>query len=255
MCLIVIAFQVDAAYPLVVSANRDEFHSRPTQDAGWWSDQPDILGGRDLQAGGTWLAVHRSGRFAAVTNYRDAQATKMGLRSRGHLVTEFLQSNAPPADYLQSIRGPDYSGFNLFVSDGTSLAYLSNRDGATRELAPGIYGLGNATLDTPWEKVERSKMNLQRLLDDDAVNETSLMRLLGDRDKAPVDEVKSERLPFTTAHAISAPFIVLPDYGTRCSTVVLTNRDDRWSFFERRFDSGGDKLGETRYSFDRIDRL
>ena len=255
MCLIVIAFQVDAAYPLVVSANRDEFHSRPTQDAGWWSDEPNILGGRDLQAGGTWLAVHRSGRFAAVTNYRDAQATKIGLRSRGHLVTEFLQGDASPADYLQSIRGPDYSGFNLFLSNGTSLAYLSNRDGDARILAPGIYGLSNATLDTTWEKVERSKNRLQKLLDDDAVNETSLLRLLGDRDKGPASEVKSERLSFTKAHAITAPFIVLPKYGTRCSTVVMADRNNRWSFLERRFDAGGNKTGESRHSFERVDSL
>jgi len=254
MCLIVIAFQVDADYPLVVGANRDEFHSRPTQDAGWWPDQPDILGGRDLQAGGTWLAIHRSGRFAAVTNYRDAHPSHTGFRSRGHLVTEFLQSNASPFDYLQSIKGPDYSGFNLLLSDGVSLAYLSNRDGNTRELAPGIYGLSNATLDTSWEKVERSKNNLQTLISENAVNETSLMRLLGDRDKGPVNEVRSERLPFATAHAITAPFIVLPDYGTRCSTVVLAGRNDRWSFLERRFDAGGNKTGESRYSFDRVNR-
>ncbi len=253
MCLIVIAFQVDTGYRLIVSANRDEFHSRPTQDAGWWPDQPDILGGRDLQAGGTWLAVHRSGRFAAVTNYRDAHPSRTGLRSRGHLVTEFLKSDASPEDYLLSIRGPDYSGFNLLLSDGASLAYLSNRDDCTRELASGIYGLSNATLDTSWEKVERSKNSLQTLITENAVNETSLMRLLGDREKGPVKEVRSERLPFATAHAITAPFIVLPDYGTRCSTVVMAKSDDRWSFLERRFDAGGNKTGESRYSFNRVD--
>ena len=254
MCLIVIAFQVDANHPLIISANRDEFHARPTQDAGWWSDEPNILGGRDLQAGGTWLAVHRSGRFAAVTNYRDAYPSRIGLRSRGHLVTEFLQSDASPADYLESIRGPDYSGFNLFVSDGTSLAYLSNRDGDTRLLSPGVYGLSNATLDTTWEKVERSKIRLQKLLDDDAVNETSLLRLLADRDKGPTNEVRSERLPFAKAHAITAPFIVLAKYGTRCSTVVMADRNNRWSFLERRFDARGDKTGDSQYSFDRVDR-
>jgi uncharacterized protein with NRDE domain len=170
------------------------------------------------------------------------------------LVTEFLQSDASPADYLQSIRGPDYSGFNLFVSNGTSLAYLSNRDGDTRLLAPGIYGLSNATLDTTWEKVERSKIRLQKLLDDDAVNETSLLRLLADRDKGPASEVRSERLPFAKAHAITAPFIVLPKYGTRCSTVVMADQNNRWSFLERRFDASGDKTGESQCSFDREDR-
>jgi len=255
MCLIFVAFKVDADFPLVVGGNRDEFHGRPTQDAGWWPDQPDILGGRDLQAGGTWLAVHRSGRFAAVSNYRDAQPTRPGLQSRGHLVTEFLRCDASPFDYLQSINSSDYSGFNLLVSDGDSLSYLSNRDGEARELAPGIYGLSNATLDTPWEKVERSKRGLQELVRNGAVNETSLMRLLADRDKGPVDEVRSERLPFATAHAITAPFVVLPEYGTRCSTVVLADRSGKWSFLERRFDSSGNRTGESRHSFDRVDSL
>lgn len=255
MCLIVIAFQVDAGYPLVVGGNRDELHARPTQDARWWADQPDILGGRDLQAGGTWLAVHRSGRFAAVSNYRDAQPTRPGLRSRGDLVTAFLQSDASPVDYLQSISPANYSGFNLLVSDGDSLSYLSNRDGDVRELTPGIYGLSNATLDTPWEKVERSKRRLQELISNNAINETSLMRLLGDRNKGPVDEVRSERLPFATAHAFTAPFVVLPEYGTRCSTVVLADRDGRWSFLERRFDSNGRKTGESQHSFERVDSL
>ena len=250
MCLIAIAFGIDTEYPLLIAGNRDEFHARPTRAADWWPDEPDVLGGRDLQAGGSWLALHRSGRFAAVTNYRDAQSTRQGKRSRGHLVTEFLYASATPLEYLQSLDGSDYSGFNLLVSDGHALAYLSNRDGVARELQPGVYGLSNATLDTPWEKVERSKCALQELIDGKGVNETSLLRLLADRDKGPVDEVKSDRLPFATAHAITAPFIVLPDYGTRCSTVVLADKRNNWSLLERRFAADGSKTGESRYSFD-----
>ncbi|MGI9271124.1 MAG: NRDE family protein [Woeseiaceae bacterium] len=254
MCLIVLAFKTDSRFPLIVAGNRDEFHARPTHDAGWWSDQQDVLGGRDLQAGGTWLALHRAGRFAAVTNYRDAQPTRRGKRSRGHLVTEFLNSEQSPIDYVNSIEGDDYSGVNLLVSDGQSLACFSNRDGIARELPAGIYGLSNATLDTPWEKVSRSKEALQKLLDENAVNETSLMRLLADRDKGPVSEVRSDRLPFASAHAITAPFIVLPEYGTRCSTVVLGDQDGKWSLLERRFDAVGNKSGESRFSFDTVDR-
>lgn len=253
MCLIVLGFKADKQYPLVVAANRDEFHARPAHDAGWWSDQPDILGGRDLQAGGTWLALHRAGRFAAVTNYRDAQQTRRGKRSRGHLVSEFLSGSETPIDYVSSIDGDDYSGVNLLVSDGQALACFSNRDGIARELPAGIYGLSNATLDTPWEKVNRSKKALQDLLDNNSVNETSLMRVLADRDRGPVDEVRSDRLPFASAHAITAPFIVLPEYGTRCSTVVLADLDGRWSLLERRFDAAGKKSGESRFSFESID--
>jgi uncharacterized protein with NRDE domain len=254
MCLILIAFQSSADFPLLVAGNRDEFHARPAHAAEWWADDRDVLGGRDLQAGGTWLGLHRSGRFAAVTNFRDAAPSRGDKRSRGHLVSEFLRSRAAPLEYLRSIEGQHYAGFNLLVSDGQSLASLSNRDGAARELAAGVYGLSNATLDTPWEKIVRSKRALNALLSADAVNETSLFRLLADRDKAPAHEVTSEHLPFATAHAITAPFIVLPEYGTRCSTVVMADRHGRWTLAERRFNPAGAKTGESRFSFDRVDR-
>lgn len=250
MCLILVAFQVDASLPLLVAGNRDEFHARPSRAADWWPDDRQVLGGRDLQAGGTWLAVHRSGRFAAVTNYRDAAPSRAGKRSRGHLVAEFLQGCATPLQYLESIDGDRYGGFNLLVSDGRSLAHYCNRDGVARELPAGVYGLSNATLDTPWEKVERSKHILHTLLTDNAANETALLRLLADRNKGPSSEVKSNRLPFATAHAITAPFIVMPDYGTRCSTVVMADQQGRWSLLERRFSPSGDKTGESRFSFD-----
>jgi len=254
MCLIVIAFKTATDYPLLVAANRDEFHARPAHAADWWADDKDIVGGRDLQAGGTWLGLHRSGRFAAITNYRDAAPTRRGKRSRGLLVKEFLQNTLAPLDYLERIDGDSYAGFNLLVSDGQTLASLSNRDSMARDLSAGVYGLSNATLDTPWEKVERSKRALHALLADDAVNETSLLRLLADTEKGPAREVTSDHLPFATAHAITAPFIVLPEYGTRCSTIVMTDQHGRWSLTERRFDQAGEKTGESRYSFDRVDR-
>jgi uncharacterized protein with NRDE domain len=140
----------------------------------------------------------------------------------------------------------------LLVGDGLTLAYLSNRSESIGELSPGIYGLSNATLDTPWEKVERSKDKLRTQMDAGAVNETSLMRLLADRDKGPVSEVKSDRLPFKTAHAITAPFIVMPEYGTRCSTVVIAEQSGRWRFVERRFVPDGSKSGESSFSFDTV---
>jgi uncharacterized protein with NRDE domain len=249
VCLVILAFDAHKDYPLLVAANRDEFHARPTRKADWWPDAPDIVGGRDLQAGGTWLGVHRGGRFATVTNYSGAAGKKAGMRSRGHLVTEFLQGMQSPVEYLESIRGDDYAGFNLLVTDGTHLAYLSNRGGGLRELPPGVYGLSNATLDEPWEKVERSKNQLLQLLDAGRVSESQLLLLLGDRNKGPVDEVRTDHLPFATAHAITAPFIVTADYGTRCSTVVRADRNGRWNLQERRFDASGDNLGESRYSF------
>ena len=250
MCLVVLGWQQHPDYPLIVAGNRDEFHARPTKEAHWWPDKPDIVGGRDLQAAGTWLALHRNGRFATVTNFRDAELPSAKLRSRGHLVTDFLEASDSPLDFLNGIDGTAYAGFNLLVSDGASLAWLSNRSEGVRVLGPGVYGLSNALLDSPWHKVVRSKAGLERLIAQDKVNETELLRLLDDRTRAPVDEIETDRLPFATAHSISAPFIVLPDYGTRSASIVLSDSAGRWRLRERRFDSSGASTGDSAFKID-----
>lgn len=249
MCLVVLGIGQHPDYPLILAANRDEFHERPAQAAHWWPDQPDILGGRDLQAGGTWLALHKNGRFATVTNFRDAEPPSPKHRSRGHLATGFLESNSSPNEYLAGIDGDAYAGFNLIVGTASDVGYLSNREDCTRELPPGTYGLSNALLDGPWHKVESCKKNLSSMLAANAINETNLMRLMNDREKAPVAEVEPGRLDFAKAHAITAPFIVMPDYGTRCTTVVLAGTDGHWHFAERRFDPVGAITGESRFTF------
>jgi uncharacterized protein with NRDE domain len=249
MCLVVLGWQQHPDFPLIVAGNRDEFHNRPTKEAHWWPDKPEIIAGRDLQAGGTWFALHRNGRFATVTNYRDAESPSAKLRSRGHLVTDFLLAAEDPLDFLNTIDGEAYAGFNLIVSDGVRLAWLSNRARGARILAPGIYGLSNALLDSPWHKVIRSKAALDQLIAHDKVNETELLRLLDDRSKAPVGEIETDRLPFETAHSISAPFIVLPDYGTRSSSIAYCNNDATWQFLERRFDASGNRTGDTAFRF------
>ena len=249
MCLVVLAIGQSSQFPLILAGNRDEFHGRPTKKAHWWPDKPDVVGGRDLQAGGTWLALHRNGRFATVTNYRDAEPVSAKFRSRGYLVTEFLESDQRPLDYLARIDGPAYAGFNLIVGDAGQVAYLSNRDGAARELPAGLYGLSNALLDGPWDKVERSKQRLAALVDQDTVNETTLLRLLDDRERGPIEDVDSERLGFAKAHAMTAPFIVTPEYGTRCSTIVIVDQRGQWQMTERRFDSKGIASGDSRFTF------
>ena len=249
MCLIALSLGQSDQYPFILAANRDEFHARPTKSAHWWPDKPDILGGRDLQAGGTWLALHRSGRFATVTNFRDAAPPSPRLLSRGHLVTGFLESKLGPSDYLNTIRESAYAGFNLIVGTISEVAYLSNREDGTRSLGPGTYGLSNALLDGPWHKVERTREQLSSLVDRSDINETNLMRLMNDRGKAPVSEVEKGHLDFETAHGITAPFIVMPDYGTRCTTIVLGDKEGNWRFTERRFDPAGQKAGESRFSF------
>lgn len=249
MCLIALSIGQHAEYPLILAANRDEFHARPTKEAHLWPDMPGVLGGRDLQAGGTWLALHQNGRFATVTNFSDAKPPSPKLRSRGHLVTGFLKSDAAPLEYLATIEEDAYAGFNLIVGVAGEFGYLSNREEGLRALAPGTYGLSNALLDGQWHKVERSRKKLSTLVGDDHINETTLMRLMDDRAKASVAEVVPGNLDFDQAHALTAPFIVTPDYGTRCTTVVLADKDGNWQFTERRFDRAGRRTGDSRFAF------
>jgi uncharacterized protein with NRDE domain len=250
MCLLIVAVYSHPQWPLIVAANRDEFHARPTREAHWWPDHPDIVGGRDLQAGGTWLAMSRSGRFAAVTNFRDLQHETGALRSRGHLITDFLTCDRAPPGYLESIDPGRYAGFNLLVADRADAAYLSNRGAPMRALPAGVYGLSNATLDEPWNKVTRSRSRLEALIADDAVDESSLLHLLDDREKASAEEVETDDLAFSTAHALTAPFVVLPEYGTRSSTVLTLDIEGKVRFVERRFDERGRIKGESGFDFD-----
>ena len=195
--------------------------------------------------------MHRNGRFASVTNFRDAVPAAGNLRSRGHLVTEFLCSELSPTEYLGQLDGDHYAGFNLLVADGGDLAYLSNRGGGLQTLLPGIYGVANASLDAPWAKVERSKAALRSLIDSGRANETNLLSMLDDRKKAAVAEVESGHLSFDKAYAMTAPFIVQADYGTRCSSVLLQDNAGRVRFTEMRFDAGGNTTGRSDFSFAR----
>ena len=162
MCLVAFAWNAHPEYRLIVAANRDEWHDRPAAPAAWWNDHPQILAGRDLKAGGTWMGVTRSGRFAAVTNFRDPGDRKSTARSRGELVTAFLLGDETPAAFLTATKKVafDYNGFNLIVGDGNSLAYFGSSEGAIEILEPGIYALSNHTLNEPWPKVTMAKSAL-----------------------------------------------------------------------------------------------
>ena len=249
MCLVVFAWQAHPQYRLILAGNRDEAHRRPAQDAHWWPDNESILAGRDLQAGGTWLAISRSGRFATVTNFREGRTDKAGRKSRGALVTDFVAESLTNEAYESTIADDEFAGFSLLINDGKTMSYLSNRDELAAKLDPGVYGLSNASLDTPWSKVIRAKAGLESLIDNDGVNETELMRLLADRSPASVNDIKAGDLPFEIARALTAPFIVAPDYGTRSSSTVLWGTDGVIEFRERRFDPSGKTTGESCFRF------
>ena len=220
MCLIALAWQAHPDFPLIVAANRDEFHARAAAPARFWPEAPWLLAGRDLDAGGTWMGVTRDGRFAALTNFREPLAAK-GKRSRGFLVSEYLLSWADPIAYADSVRaeGGHYSGFNLLVADGERLVAVSNRGMAPTVLPPGVYGLSNHLLDTPWPKVRRARDALRATVRAPTVE--GLMHLLADDAAAPDEELPDTGVGPVLERLLSSPFIrsgrLFPLWGA-CTT-------------------------------------
>lgn len=237
MCLILIAYRPTEPLPLLVLANRDEFYDRPTEPASYWQEIPGMLAGRDQVYGGTWFGVNNP-RWAAVTNIREGtRAGNSQHRSRGWLVRDYLQGVLSPADYLADIQATksEYEGFNLLLGDGKELWYTSNRDGCNKRLEPGIYGLSNHLLDTPWPKVARGKAALENLLKRPSFDFDSAFDLLADTTLAPDSELPGTAVPLEWERALSAIFISMPSYGTRCSTLLMTEAEGRQVFVERRY--------------------
>ncbi|WP_447754678.1 NRDE family protein [Pseudomonas nicosulfuronedens] len=247
MCLIVFAWRPEHATPLIVAANRDEFYARPTLPLAAWEETPGLYAGRDLEAGGTWLGIAPDGRFAALTNVRDP-GQPLGPRSRGELVAAFLQGRQSPLEYLQQVarRASDYSGFNLLVGDGMQLCYFNPRVGPPAAVAPGVHGLSNATLNTPWPKLLNARSGLEAVLEKPDTG--ALLALLTDSRQASETELPETGVGLATERLLSSVFIASPTYGTRASTALIVQADGRREMLEHSFGPSGARLGEVRLS-------
>ena len=260
MCLLVVAWQAHPRYPLVVAANRDEFHERPTAPMAKWPPPNDILAGRDLRANGTWLALDRQRRFGVVTNFRDLQRPQPQAPSRGGLIPRYLSEGASPAAFFGALEAdaPAYAGFNLLLADRDSLWYGCNRtdsDGTpaqsrfARALAPGVYGLSNQFLDTPWPKLRRVRAEFEAWLARGTGTVQELFAILEDRTLVQEDqELPQTGLSREWERILSAPFVLHPDYGTRSSTVLLLEHAGAFDLTERRFDRHGEASGESKWT-------
>jgi len=251
MCLLMLAWRAHPRYALVVAANRDEFHDRPAAALAPWLPPQALLAGRDLRAGGTWLALDRARRFGVVTNFRDLQPPKPGAPSRGELIPRYLAQEGDPARFFATLapQAQSYSGFNLLLADGQSLWYGCNRAQLfARALSPGVYGLSNGFLDTPWPKLERVRAAFRAWLSGPDEDSDGLFALLSDRTR-----VEDETLLPSTGVArdwervLSSPFVLNPDYGTRSSTVLFLAADGHARIKERRFGPNGGMSGETEF--------
>jgi uncharacterized protein with NRDE domain len=257
MCLLVLAWNHHPRYRVVLAANRDEFHARPAAAMHWWA-APEILSGRDLEAGGAWLAVGRDGRFGVVTNYRDLQGPRKGAPSRGGLIPDFLGATHSARDFAERLapQAGQYSGFNLLAGDATHLLYAANRaPQPTRELGPGIHGLSNHLLDTPWPKLARTRTRFEALLRSATLGSEALFAMLTDREPTADDGTRTNedddepRFSRELERALSAPFIVNERYGTRSSTLLFIGYDGAVSAKEQRYDASGRLIGRDDFEF------
>lgn len=251
MCLIVFAYNVHPSCRLILAANRDEFYERPSLSADFWKDRPQVLAGRDLKNGGTWLGVTRDGKFAAVTNYRDPSTLKSGAPSRGRLVSHYLVGNRKSDNYLKKIAShvDGYNGFNLLLGDDDDLFVFSSR-GEKQKLKPGIYGLSNHLLNSPWPKVIRSKKLLKEALDKKGgMLEEALFALLADRRVPPDGKLPATGIGLEWERLLSPIFIESPIYGTRSSTVLIIGKNRRIRFVEKVFDGQKEPWMTSRFSF------
>ncbi|MFB6248930.1 MAG: NRDE family protein [Salinibacter sp.] len=251
MCLLAFAYETVPNYSLVFAGNRDEFYERPTAPAAYWDDAPHVLAGRDRKAGGTWMGVTRRGHWGVVTNIREPGAYAPDAPSRGALVADYLRAEPAPKAYLQSVaaEADRYNGFNLLLGTPESLYYLNNRGSDVRPVEPGVHGLSNDRLDTPWLKVERATHGLRRRLDRGDPTPEALLDLLDDRRSAPTEALPDTGVGPDRERMLSPIFIESERYGTRASTVLLVGRDGTITFVERSFDRGA-PTETRRFSFE-----
>lgn len=251
MCLIFIALKSHPKYKLVVAANRDEFYGRETAPAAFWTDHPGIVGGRDLQAMGTWLGMTKSGRIAMVTNFRDLKNVRAKAPSRGKLVTDFLLEKSSAETYLEKLAGhaKEYNGFSIIAGTADSLFYLSNYKDGIIQLNSGLFGLSNHLLETPWPKVEKGKMQIQKLLKAPELKVNDLFDVLSDETISPDEFLPDTGVGVDLERMLSPAFIKSDDYGTRSSTVILVDYSNHVSFNERVYDPTTAAFSYNRFSF------
>jgi uncharacterized protein with NRDE domain len=251
MCLIVFANNAHPKYKLIFAANRDEFYNRPSEQADYWTEHPNLLAGKDLQAGGTWMGITKQGRFAAITNFRDLKNHRTDAPSRGNLTLDFLTSDVSPDEYFNKLKPTlnNFNGFNLLLGSVDKLFYFSNKTEGLRKLDVGIHGISNALLDTPWPKVERSKRHLQSLIQQEDINAWEVIAILKDTLVAKDEELPDTGVDLDLERMLSPVFIKSENYGTRCSSVVMVDSDNNVKFVEKFFFDGIGNFSNKEYKF------
>ena len=251
MCLIVFAKNIHPKFKLIFAANRDEFYNRPSEQAEFWPEYPDLLAGKDFQAGGTWLGITKQGRFAAITNFRDLKNLKNDAPSRGNLTLNFLISDISPTDYYAKLK-PNlnkYNGFNLLLGTIDELFYFSNMTDGIKKIETGIHGISNAILDTPWPKVKKGTQDLHKLLQQDEIHAFEVIDILKNSNPAKDEELPDTEVGLELERMLSPIFIKSEKYGTRCSSVVMVDKENNVKFVEKFFFDGIGHFSNREFKF------
>ncbi len=251
MCLIFLSYKQNKNYPLIILANRDEFYKRPTLAANFWKENPNILAGKDLEGGGTWMGITKNGYMALLTNYRDIGNIKANAPTRGKLVSDYLQGEFSPKEYLIALSktGNRYNGYSLIAGSFNDPRYFSNYDKKVVQLGTGLYGLSNALLNSKWPKIESGKAELTPLLAETKIDKNVLFDVMVNQQVAKDEQLPSTGLPLEKERAISSRFINIEGYGTRCTTLILVDKDGKVEFTERQYENGIATGEENSYSF------
>lgn len=253
MCLIAFSYKNHPEYPFILATNRDEFYGRPTQPAHVWNTSPKILAGKDEKAGGTWLGISENGRFAALTNYRQMDDIKEDTTSRGIIVKDFLLSDVNPRKYLAELqkKGEHFNGFNLIAGFFDDLYYISNKKEGVYKIKPGVHTVSNAFLNTPWPKTEQASKSFRKIIDEKKPDEEKLFSVLLNDKRYPIEELPNTGLPEETEKAVSSIFIKTENYGTRSSTILTVDKENRVHFAERSYFPGSNEPRKTaRFDFE-----
>lgn len=250
MCLILFAYKSHPDYPLVVAANRDEYYQRPTRAAHWWPEAPHLLAGQDLEGGGTWMGITRSGRFAAVTNVREGLPAPGEYRSRGILPLDFLNHQGDDSSFSTMARASNdsYRGYNLLFGSVEQLFYYTNRREDVSALTPGIYGLSNAALDDPWPKVNLGKDRLKQALSGKHLDPARLLAVLADESIAADSELPQTGVSLELERLLSATLIRGENYGTRSSSVLMIDKEGQVTLLEKDRAPNGGPVREFQFS-------
>jgi len=237
MCLIVFSYKQHPDFPFILAGNRDEFFARPTLEAHFWDTKPEILAGRDQKAGGTWLGISRRGRIGAITNYRDFNNPREGERSRGEIIPKVLLGKNSAEKEIRSIgdRGNLYGGFNLLAGSLDSFFYINNISGKVESVSNGFHGISNAYLNTPWPKVEEAKKGVKEIISNRNFRTEELFEVLLNSKTYDEHSLPDTGLSKEMEKKVSSIFIDTEEYGTRCSTVLLIDKNGHVSFTEKTY--------------------